>query len=180
MALATSSKEYQLIRDHYRGSNATRSGVPLINHINEGLVILDRIGAKLSAQTAFCLHPLLQGDAELCKHYQDVACNPDVSKVSVLLAMEYRRAANAYLCTPDTDGLGYLQLRHRIGLLLPEVRDMLIADKVQNYKDFIICHQGTHSRSVQLTEYFENWLALLNVKSWDTLCAGMMVNSHAN
>jgi hypothetical protein len=37
----------------------------LINHIDEGLYILKRIGASEWAQRAYAIHPILQGDDEL-------------------------------------------------------------------------------------------------------------------
>jgi len=38
-----------------------------------------------------------------------------------------------------------------------------VADKIQNYKDFLIYHQKTHARSKELNEYFQNWLKKLDV-----------------
>ena len=46
---------------------------------------------------------------------------------------------------------------------LKEVRQMLIADKVQNYADFLTYHAHTHSRSKELDFYFKHWLAQLDV-----------------
>ena len=40
---------------------------------------------------------------------------------------------------------------------------MLIADKIQNRKDFQLYHLGTHTRSEQLDQYFKNWLEKLEV-----------------
>ena len=40
---------------------------------------------------------------------------------------------------------------------------MLKADKIQNYKDFRKYHLGTHEKSAELEQYFEEWLAALNV-----------------
>ncbi len=41
---------------------------------------------------------------------------------------------------------------------LPEVNQMLIADKIQNRKDFELYHQKTHPRNQELQLYFRNWL----------------------
>jgi hypothetical protein len=46
---------------------------------------------------------------------------------------------------------------------LKDVNDMLIADKIQNRKDFELYHLGTHDRSEQLDQYFKNWLEKLEV-----------------
>ena len=40
---------------------------------------------------------------------------------------------------------------------------MLIADKIQNYKDFQLFHENTHPRSDRLKEYFLEWFDKLNV-----------------
>lgn len=157
---------YVLIRDYYGSSKAERSRVPLINHINEGLSIMLRDGASADAMGAYCIHPMLQSDDAIqvvpqSKWIQEVS--PNV----LLLAMEYRKVANSYLCTPKTDGWSVDQARDHIGMILPEVHAMLRADKLQNQKDFMIHHMGTHPRSDRLTVYFENWLDILGVHSED-------------
>jgi len=55
---------------------------------------------------------------------------------------------------------------------LYEVNDMLVADKVQNKKDFMTYHYGTHDRSNELNQYFNEWLTALTVDSWgyESLC----------
>jgi hypothetical protein len=40
---------------------------------------------------------------------------------------------------------------------------MLIADKVQNRKDFERYHRDTHPRARDLDHYFRNWLIALRV-----------------
>jgi hypothetical protein len=40
---------------------------------------------------------------------------------------------------------------------------MLIADKVQNRKDFELYHEATHPRSKELAMYFRLWLEKLGV-----------------
>lgn len=46
---------------------------------------------------------------------------------------------------------------------LREVNDMLIADKVQNRKDFELFHSSTHDKRDRLAAYFAEWLAALEV-----------------
>lgn len=162
LAVVKMSVPYSLIKSFYGDKVAERSRVPLINHINEGLEIMDKLGASFEAMYAFCLHPMLQNDHELIKNFDSlVALGGSISLRTIALTLEYRRAANAYLCTEDTDKLSLLQAAKRVGLLLPEIRHMLIADKQQNQKDFLLHHFGTHPRSQQLATYFENWKSIL-------------------
>jgi hypothetical protein len=43
------------------------------------------------------------------------------------------------------------------------VREMLIADKIQNRKDFELYHKDTHPRAKELTEYFNEWMKILDI-----------------
>src|SRR4029078_12238753 len=65
------SNEYQAIQKMYGDGKAQRSNVPFINHIDEGLYILNQIGASDTAKRAYCLHPIVQDDKGLMKHYYD-------------------------------------------------------------------------------------------------------------
>jgi len=129
-------------------------------HIEEGLAILEAIGADQLAKDAFCLHPLVQGDSDLQHSLQpgSVLSAFPVEARAVALAMEYRAVANAYLshhCTGPAD---------RPGLsCIAEVNQMLVADKVQNRKDFERYHLGSHPNSRVLSQYFANWLSALGV-----------------
>lgn len=171
--------EYKLIAAHYGTRVAERSQVPLINHIDEGLVILEAVSASEAAKRAYCLHPLLQGDADLYDHYLHVVHSCEAS--SVLLAMEYRSVANEFLSPKmDTEEFqtaladhGYAGAANLVRLSpLSPVNDMLVADKVQNYKDFVTYHKGTHPRSRQLDDYFNIWLECLGIDAptYDALC----------
>lgn len=145
------SIEYRMISSFYNTQVAQRSQVPLINHIDEGLIVLDRISATDDAKKVFCIHPLLQADDDLKNNYTWVvgACRPKV----LMLAMEYRSVANEYLSLRDIKD----PIEIRLSPLF-EVDDMLVADKVQNFKDFMMYHHGTHPRSEKLYKYFQNWL----------------------
>jgi len=149
------SPEYILIRQHYGVRTATRSRVPLMNHIDEGLKILDAIGSSDDTKNAFCVHPIIQNDSDLIENFQWLAEN--TSPVIMGLAMEYRSIANEYLSDKTYSGL-------KIRLSpLRAVNEMLIADKVQNRKDFDIYHKGSHPETDRLTEYFSQWLAALEI-----------------
>lgn len=155
--------EYKLIAKHYGDRVAKRSQVPLINHINEGLVVLDCISATDQAKRAFCLHPLLQADEDLKENCYLVSfVEPHV----LLLTIEYRSVANEYLSDK-------VNTEQKIRLSpLYEVNDMLVADKVQNMKDFMTYHHGTHARSNELARYFDNWLTALKIDpiTYRSLC----------
>jgi hypothetical protein len=149
--------EYRLISAHYGDRTAKRSGVRLMNHIDEGLVILNAISATEYSKRAFCLHPLLQEDKDLMENFHFVASSTDVW--TMMLVMEYRNIANAYL----SDKINTEQPLKLSPLF--EVNEMLIADKVQNKKDFITYHYGTHARSDELARYFNKWLNALGIES---------------
>jgi hypothetical protein len=50
-------KELELITQFYGDRKAERSGVPLINHIHEGLWILESMNASRVTKQGWCLHP---------------------------------------------------------------------------------------------------------------------------
>ena len=148
-------RELTAITRHYGTRCAKRSGVPLLNHITEGLRILAEIKASPLAMRAYCLHPLVQEDKDLEENFWTLY---EFDTRAVALAMEYRSVANAYLSQAPvvpTDEIRLSPLKH--------VNDMLIADKVQNYKDFLIHHLGKHERSSELNRYFQQWLDRLGV-----------------
>lgn len=150
------SSEYELISDFYKDKRAKRSQVHYMNHINEGLVVLGALKSTIAAQKAYCLHPLLQDDSSVEDNIHKVI---DYTYEYVLfLTMEYRNVANR--------GLHCYQVADPSKIYLSpikEVNDMLIANKVQNRKDFLIYHYGTHPKSKELDEYFKNWLTALGV-----------------
>lgn len=150
---------YKAIQEYYGDDRAQRSGVYLMNHIDEGITIMNAIGASDKAIEAYCLHPLFQNDKDLLVNlHRTVEFDPHV----MTLVMEYRHKANLYLCRPNTDHFKTADVNGVVGQLIPEVRDMLIADKIQNQKDFLKYHYGKHSRSDQLNQYFHNWIEYLN------------------
>jgi hypothetical protein len=148
--------EWHLICEHYSERVALRSGIRLIRHIVEGIAVLDAIGAPEVASRAFALHPLLQSDVNLTLHYAKVAARAPAD--SVLLAMEYRSVANAYLSTREISDVGEIRLSP-----LAVVGQMLVADKVQNYKDFLAYHSSNHPRREALDSYFNLWFRRLGV-----------------
>lgn len=147
-------EEYKMIEDYYGADKAARSGVYLMNHIDEGLAILEWIGASELAKKAYALHPILQGDEALLKNIDKFDIKPDV----LVRVMEYRNIANAYLSRRNIIDINEIRLSP-----IKDVNDMLIADKIQNRKDFELYHEGNHARSPYLAQYFRNWLKRLNI-----------------
>lgn len=149
--------EFDWIAQYYADKVAERSKVPLIQHIKEGLLILQAENTSDYAQRAYCLHPIFQSDEALQASYGAFDFESVPSKV-ILLACEYRNIANQYLSRRQVQTIDEIQLSP-----LEEVNQMLIADKIQNCKDFERYHKKSHPRSVELTQYFANWFARLGI-----------------
>jgi len=150
---------YQAIQEYYGQERSKRSAVLLMNHIDQGLSVLDNLNSSLETKEAFCLHPLTQSPDAL-KRFLGLRSLNSYNPKAIILALEYRNKANAYLCRPKTDGYTLEDLPF---MVLPEVTEMLIADKVQNYKDFLVYHKADHVRSEQLDRYFKLWLKHLGL-----------------
>ncbi len=153
-----SGYEYEAIRRFYGDRRAKRSGVWLMNHIDEGLFVLRELGASDTAMRAYCLHPLLQGDDDLARSYAD-GLQRRVDPDALLLALEYRQFANRHLSrhrVPSPDAIALSPL--------PEVLQMLTADKIQNRKDFEEHHGTTHPEAARLRAYFAEWFVRLGVE----------------
>ncbi len=149
--------EYKIVENFYGDGKAKRSEVFFMNHIDEGVIILNHLNKSIKSQTAFCLHPLVQDSKNLLNNFNQL--NSTVDSYSLGLALEYRNIANAYLSKRNISNIDEIDLSP-----LSEVNDMLIADKIQNYKDFLIYHKDTHPRSKELEHYFNNWLEKLDCK----------------
>ena len=155
---------YDLIEQYYSDRTTNRSKVLLMNHIVEGVEILHYLNADKDTIDAFCIHPLLQADRDLLNNYQLVVEN-DVNSKVILFAMEYRQRANSWLSDKvsiDESGNVVKIGSPDYGNLL-EVKQMLIADKVQNYDDFLMYHAKTHPRAKELDFYFNEWLDKLDI-----------------
>jgi len=150
---------FEVISEFYGDGKAERSQVPFINHIKEGLEIMDLIQSSDVAKDAFCIHPIIQCEAIGFDFLKECA--------EYSLAVEYSEKANAYLCCPKTDYIfSNEDIFNLIGPMSKDCRDMLIADKMQNRKDFIRHHLGSHKRSDELDSYFNKWLCYLYSEDW--------------
>ncbi len=151
------SREYSAIAAHYGDRTARRSGLPLRRHIDEGLVILAGRGGSARAQRAYCLHPLVQADADLAASFPHLATLTDDPLV-LALALEYRNIANATLSARPITCAADIPLSP-----LAEVNAMLAADKIQNRRDFLVHHRASHARADALDAYFRLWLERLAI-----------------
>jgi len=151
---------YQLIEKFYTDKIAS-SGAPYINHIDEGLVILKSLNCRNTVLDAFCIHPLFQEDQHLKLNY-NLAEISLLNQQVIIFAMEYRSVANEYLSNKPILNISDIRLSP-----IKEVNQLLIADKVQNKKNFMKYHSQTHTRSNDLLRYFNNWLKRLGVTNED-------------
>lgn len=160
------SWQYHLIAKHYEGKLAKRSKLPYIKHIDEGVEILNRIWASEDTISAFILHPLFQSDEDL-KTYWNTSTMlpyPRMDKMDIILVMEYRNIANAFLSKHQGLRTATLSPIHEVNL-------MLLADKVQNQADFYR-YQDYKGEAATMSEfhykkleqYFNEWRTLLEEK----------------
>lgn len=165
-AKLTATPFYRLIEQHYKGKKAKRSGLPYINHIHEGVYVLNRLfGWEERSIAAFCVHPIFQSDSALQEALHGDIDIQFLDPEVILLAMEYRKVANAYISTMKIREPEAIKLSP-----LEEVNRMLIADKVQNKKDFMshmykqVDRPSYHKVSQRYLDYFDSWLVRLDLQ----------------
>jgi hypothetical protein len=168
--MITETLGYQKIKRFYGDRRAERSQVLLIDHIDQGIEILRRYGSDEVVMEAYAVHPLFQANPDLERNFFE--CD-DLHPLVVLYAMEYRNIANGFLSPKivkeqvgGTSGNPRWDIypAHMIKLSpLKAVNEMLVADKVQNRKDFLRYHKDTHANSLELDFYFKYWLNTLGI-----------------
>jgi len=152
---------HSIIAEFYGQSRAKRSNELLIKHIDDGLRVLDQLGASDTTKAAYALHPIFQTDDQLPK-VRFIREIEQLTHWTIVLACEYRNIANAYLSTRRITNINQITLSP-----LYEVNQMLMADKVQNFHDFMMHHYGKHERSEALFNYFNNWFERLGIEPED-------------
>lgn len=165
------TNEYKFVKELYGDKKAERSQVPYINHINEGLFVLDLINADLVTKKAYCLHGVFQSDndfADRCNLRDYTHLDPE----AILHVIEYRHVANGFLSKHNLE-INPIDINAGISYI---TRDMLIADKVQNFKDFLQHHMGTHPRSKELYKYFSLWFQKLGSSKMHNLLKQLKEN----
>lgn len=150
------SSAYELIETYYGDTKSSRGDQYYMNHIDEGLYILEQLKADQETKDAWCLHPIVQSDAAL----RDAVTLSfeGISSKAMMYAMEYRWRANNHLSFHAPKVPEYIEL-------LP-VRQMLIADKIQNCKDFELYLRGRPNvpNSERLYDYFhKEWFKSLYI-----------------
>ena len=153
--------QYKTIKDFYGDRKAKRSGEFLMWHITKGCAILKNIGASDEAIKSFMLHPKYQNDEDYYMNQSSLLGDCAYDQKVVDNVLDYRRVANAYLCRPETDGWSHSQIHEACQLERGDVADMLVADKEQNFEDFMKHHMNSHPRSKELYQYFSNWIEYL-------------------
>lgn len=152
--------EYDEVLKFYGDKKAERSGLPYMQHIDEGLYILSKLGGSEAALRAFCLHPLIQGQDD----FQDSVNKGVLDRAfklgrketaeAVALAIEYRYIANAY--TSRMPSSSSVQI---VRSPLEQVNLMLKADKIQNYKDALLNVVPKYpEEATRLFTYFEAYM----------------------
>jgi hypothetical protein len=141
----------------YLNKNAKRSGLPYIFHIWEGIRILQELGADEKTIAAWCIHPLVQSDEDFDREMNSHCLISNfVSGQVLFLALEYRHWANSHLSHMPSKIPSF---GHR-----DEIRKMLIADKVQNRKDFEKHLKGREDvKSFTLDSYYKEWFKALGI-----------------
>jgi hypothetical protein len=87
--------------------------------------------ASIDVMKEFCIHPLYQNDADLIKNLNIL---DQFSPTAVGLCFEYRHIANS-------GTREQFRVFNSLPLsILPDVNEMLLADKVQNYHDFLLSY----------------------------------------
>lgn len=152
--------EYFTIGQLYGSQSAKRTGAYYMNHIDEGIAVLSWLHASSAAKRAYCLHPIFQSDDELIRQmdYRSAQFWHHCDRDAIVLAMEHRAVANDYLSTRTISSFNDIRLSP-----IKDVNDMLVADKIQNRKDFELYHEKTHPRSKEITAYFRNWMERLSI-----------------
>jgi hypothetical protein len=147
-------KSYILTKEKLSPFFAKRSGLNYMKHVDDGLILLDRMNVADYVKEAFCIHPLLQSDKDLSENFFIVSNT--ASQKAFGLALEYRNIANSYLSNKTVDVISLSPLS--------EVNFMLKADKIQNYMDFLNfqdCNKVENWNSLDV--YFKRWLSRLTM-----------------
>lgn len=162
----STSLEYMAIENFYKDKRAGRSGLPYINHIDEGIDMLshwlndDILKASICAR-AYAIHPLIDEMTGILGGILDALGSTLPAGNTISLAIEHHILRNKFLVKDWDTHWDETGLQNLLGPMSNECAWMLLADKVQNQKDFRIHHWFTHEKTYQYEEYFNLWIETL-------------------
>lgn len=156
-------KAYKTIQEHYGTNTTDRYNIPLMHHIDQGLLIMDffvntdsklysdQIICNQESKILFVLHPIFQNDEDYHKNYKIM---DQLSGDLEILINHYRITANGHLLG-NSDNI--------ILSRYPEVNMALFADKISNRYNFEKYYEKTHEKSSELRKYFKDWFYVLGI-----------------
>lgn len=151
-AYTAATDAHAIAEEFLKDKISPRTKQPFMDHINEGLLILRKIGVPQFVEAAWCIHPLLQKDEWIrsgCFLVKDLP--PDV----ICLTMEFRMVANQI--RPD-DCRASRALP--FGAWPKAIKMMLIADKIQEWHSYTVYKRHfTEAEINDVTLYFDEWLS---------------------
>lgn len=170
--------EYKLAERILTPLQARRAGISYFTHVRQGLAIMDAfvrhedypiVGYDpIIEKLAFCLHPLIQKIEDFKDNFYGLkTCDSRC----VALAVEYRWTANL--------GLRPILEANGCSITLsdfPAVNLMLVADKVQNYYEFLKYARPQFIKEDERIDlYFRHWLERLRIddKKYKYLTKGL-------
>lgn len=146
------SLEYKWATEIYGKLVAKRSKLSYAKHVLEGAEILQDRGVGIDVIKAFLIHPYYQDGNIFNNPLESTKFSPE----AVALAVEYRWVANNST-SKVFEETGKVALSE-----YPEINEMLVADKVQNRKDFLEFNEN-HINFKLLDAYFKAWLEVLKI-----------------
>lgn len=123
-----------------------------MNHIDEGIAILRKLAADKDVIKAWILHPLFQTDLENFQNRNYGNLKLDIRVVT--LGHAYRELANSFLPKDYRNSAPKVEPK--------EIYQMLLADKIQNSKDFYFNTGIEACRREELDIYFGKWRLALD------------------
>ena len=158
--------EYKMVAAYYGNRVAKRSSCRLMEHIDEGLMLLENWGVGIPLLRAWCLHPLMQDDRLYLEYIQ---YGSTMNEQATRIAVEYRAIANAYLPKhqsrlPDISAMD-------------EVNTLLLVDKLHNrwqFENTCMRRPGIYPNEQRLRQYFHEWLEALSLNQSVAIAANKL------
>lgn len=142
--------EYNYMKDLFSTSVSKRTKDLSTNPMEEGLAILNILESNHITKKAYCIHQLFHNDESLERSW-DGNRFPNCDIKSMLLAMEFR---TLYKSKPNRNGIIKLSP-------IKEVNEMMLAYKMQQYKNFEINGRGQTDNDELVESSFKNWIKQL-------------------